>query len=650
MDTGYYGYAGKVLQVNLTDKTISEKLLDLELARSFLGDYGINAMLAYDLIKPGIDPMGDDNVIIIGAGPLTGTNAPSSGRTSCFIKYPVNGAIDGGGGGMGFGARLKYAGYDHLIISGRSPEPVYITILNGEVEIRDASHLWGKDTYEVTDRLWEQYGSTCSVLTIGQGGENLSRISLALINKSSTIGKGGLGSVMGAKNLKAIVANGRQGVRVYDTRRFREAINKVLDSVSSWPERKNYVAFGHILHDFDALERAGGYFNYWRRKCDPALSRQRFGPDAYFGAVQDRRVACFACPVACQFYSTVKEGPYAGMRYYSNGPVQRLAERLELKSITESIRCNQVLQRYGLDYELIAGQIEFARDLYQRGVINRNDTEGEDFAVDVESTLRLIEKIAFRKGFGDVLADGMEGMVNRFGKDILNQANQIKGVDLKNDPRATKFGTVAMDNIVGNRGPTGKGGYINPGKFDPNATLDAFLAFGKRAAIPDEAVKRILDTPLKINIARLSVYTQSCFDLFCSLGLCIRLHVTQFWPVKMMAETYSAATGIEMTDADMLKAADRIHNVVKMLNVREGFSRKDDVPPFPWFQPAEQSDGGSLNLTDFFGTRQLTAGDVQQQLDDFYDERGWDKVKGVPTRKKLIELGLAKCLPELEKV
>ena len=207
---------GKMLYVDLTTGDVREEELDPNMARRYIGAFGIGARLAYDLIKPGIDPLSPENYIIVGAGPFVGTSCPSASRCTAWTKFPLSNTIGPAGGSMTFGSGLKYAGYDELIITGRADKPVYLKVSDEGAEICDAGDLWGKDTYAATDELWKRHGTDHGVICIGQAGENLVNISLATVDKSATLGRHGFPVVMGSKNLKAIVAGGRGKVRVAD--------------------------------------------------------------------------------------------------------------------------------------------------------------------------------------------------------------------------------------------------------------------------------------------------------------------------------------------------------------------------------------------------------------------------------------------------
>jgi aldehyde:ferredoxin oxidoreductase len=240
-----YGYAGRILNVDLTSSETGEGPLEDSLIRDFAGGFGINVKLASSLIPPKVDPLSGRNPIIFGVGPLVGTSAPGTSRTVVATKLPLSGAVSVACGSMRFGLELKNAGYDHIVIMGRSESPSYLKIYNGDVDIVNASGLWGLDTNETYNRLAEFYKGS-SVISIGSSGERLVRFSLALVDKSSTIGRGGLGAVMGAKNLKAIVVKGTRGVSVAKPEEFREICKSLMKEILAYPKRKTVVDLGML--------------------------------------------------------------------------------------------------------------------------------------------------------------------------------------------------------------------------------------------------------------------------------------------------------------------------------------------------------------------------------------------------------------------
>jgi len=641
------GYMGKILYVDLTGMNIREKNLDMDLAKNYIGDWGIDAKLAFDLIEPGIDPLSPENVIIIGAGPLVGTPTPFASRCTLFTKYPATNTIGPAGGGMGFGCRLKYAGYDELIITGRADKPVYLKISDNDVQICDAADLWGLDIFHSTDQIWKRHGTDCSVLCIGQAGENLVKISLALIDKSDTIGRFGLGAVMGSKNLKLIVAGGRKGVSISDWARFKQLTDEIMADVINWPSRYEYLNLGPTQFGYDKVLNLLGVTNYYSDVVN-AGTRESMGPQAYLKRAKKARFACPSCPMACRDIEEVREGEHQGLITFQHSSVTSHGLHLQLRSMEEFLKFTDELQRYGVDrFEACSGA-EFLLDLHKREIISKSDLEGIEMGHG-KTFIKLVEKIAFRQGIGDVLADGFQGIVREFGKECGYYGNYVKGADLFFDARLSKLGTWQLELLVSPVGPnSGKGGQVASPTLNPLASPDPELVqrFAESAAITPKHLRRILDTPFKVNIGRLLRHTEDYYTAFCCLGVCIES--AHFYTMAKLAEFFSAVTGIETEAYELKRAAERAWNTLKALNIREGQSREDDNIPQKWLQPLKAGDK-KIRLTDYYETKILTKEDIEKMIDDYYDERGWDIETGSPTKAKLTELGLGHLVAELGK-
>lgn len=644
------GYVGKIVYVDLTTGRVRKENLDITLAKNFIGDFGIDAKLAYDLIKPGTAPFSPENVIIIGASPLAGTSIPSASRCHTFTKLPYSNTIAQGGGSMGFGSKLKYAGFDHLVITGRAEKPVYLTLLDGEVKICDANRLWGKDIFQTTDELWKNHGMKCSVLSIGQAGENLVMISLALIDKMGAVGRNGLASVMGSKNLKAIVVGGKKGVRVADREKLDGVIAPVLERMLTWPHRPEFLYLSHQMADFDNIHRLMALRNNFREKSDLATDRELYGPKVYLEDVKKYRAACPSCAIACRDVLEINKGEYKGLRTYAHGLVGRVMSiglRMGVEPLDKVVKCLDTLQRYGIDEKSFGGVMELAIDLFDRGIITKSDTDGLALQRGFDTIMKWGEKVAFREGFGDVLADGDAGIIRRFGEQCRPFAVSFKGVDSHLDARPSKMGTLQFSMALEPRGH-GKGGMFNIGKFDGNVSVEKYRGFCGFLSMTEEETDRIFDTPFKINIPRLTRHVEDYYSVASCLGTCIRVHIAQFYSIATLAQLYSATTGIEISARELKKAGERAWNVIRAANVREGFTRKDDKFPARWFEPMKDKDK-EIRLMDYCETKFLTPEDMEGFLDDYYDERGWEVETGVPTKEKLVELGLEHVVEDLKK-
>ena len=606
----YPGYAGGILHVDLSSGEKRREPLDPYLVKAFIGGYGINNKLASDLIPPDVDPLSPDNAIIIGAGPFAGTIVPGAGKIAVTSRFPLNGAFATAHGGGAFALMLKTCGYDHVVITGKADKPVYLNILDDDVALCDAMDLWGRDTFETVDELRTRH-EPCSVIANGQAGENLVKISVACVDKCGTIGTGGLPAIMGSKNLKAIVASqGSRGIEVAHRLRLHRVVDDMLRRIMSWPGRQPLLENG-MLPSFGLEE----------------LHRETF-----------RVLACPSCPLADKEVHRLTQGPYAGMAtYMTHFMARRFGEGSNVDQFNWSMKYTDALNRYGicmLDFNYL---ISLMGDLYKQGVITKEDTGGIEIKDDFDTTMKLLQMTAYRQGFGDVLADGIVGATQRIGKGAENYACHIKGRSLLYDPRAVGLGTMEFEPMTTPRGS--HVGAAGSPSYSPGRSLDDFARHCERMGAPPDAVKRVVG-PTSFNPGRLSRWSEDWSALFGCLSLCNRAHVNRFYHVRTIAELYSAVTGLELTPNDLMKTAERAWNTAKVINVRAGFGRRDDRPPWIWFIPLKGEGGKESPLMDYYKTTVLTEADIDRFLDDYYDERGWDKESGAPTPEKLRELGL----------
>ena len=615
----HYGYAGGILYVNLSTGEIRTEPLDLRSTTRLLGGLGINYELAYDLITPGIDPLSPENPIILGTGLLVGTSAPGASKLFLTTKFPLNGAIATATAGGSLGHMLKWAGYDYLVITGRSGKPVYLRIRDEHIEICDASHLWGKDIFETTDILRQQEGNTYSVCAIGQAGENLGNYSLALVDKVASLGKGGLGAVMGSKNLKAIVARGTKGLKVAETKGFRKMATEILEGFKNYPHRERWMKQG-TMYSFESFPL-------------PGEANELYGVKV-LEKIKKFYVACPSCPIGCKAVIEAKDGDYAGLETHvshGDGALLCWGAAFDLRDYSRGIKLSDLADRYGIDEIGASDIIRFTTDLYEQGIITKKETRGFEPKRDFDTLVILLEQMARKEGLGAILADGYPAAIEAFGKDTEKYALQSKGYYFIFDPRMI-FGTEAFTQIVSARGPAHTVPGLSPTSFVPGRPMEQLKRHCVRIGVPAEAIERIF-APFGFNVARLTRYIEDWYSVFNIFGICSRHAVAMHYNIERLAGLCSLATGVQTSPAALLKAGERAWNMEKAINAREGFSRKDDSFPERWF-----SEG--LGPMDYYKQKSLTRTDMEGLLDDYYQERGWNVEKGIPTREKLIELGL----------
>lgn len=642
----------RVAYVNLSNGSTEVKELDPELVKSFIGGPGVSFRLAYDLMKPGTDPLSPENPIIMGAGALAGTRIQAP-KWSIVTRNPLNGAIFFGNAGMGFGVRLKQAGYDQVVISGRASKPVYLKISNADIELCDAGDLWGKDIYETTDTLWSQLGREYSVMAIGQAGEHLVKISVALVDKTSSIGKGGAPAVMASKNLKAVVVRGTKGVEVADPERFNKISGQLLEIYNKDPHMKTWVELGKMWFATKWNPDLKLTYRNFRGVFPVDRYFELYGEDAYLNEVKGKRIGCATCTHQSKDLITVHKGPYQGLTTNVSslaGRVWNLGVQCAAGvSLGEVAKLTDVANRYGIDTHTFTPLMGLAVELYERGIITDRDTEGMVLKHDFDTTLALIEKTAFRQGIGNTLADGVYGVFDRFGKECEKYSAHIKGIEPQHvDARTYDFNMMLFTQVVNPQGSDIEAAHVGANWYPSKAgfSLDAVRKFCQRMGLSKEAVDRVFDAPPgHYNTARITPYAENFFPALSALGICE--YRTEYMDWSRFAELYSSVTGIEMTADEMQKASDRLWNLWKALNVREGFDRKDDRFPEKWLQPLRTADGEELPLRTCEG-RPVCVETFNKMLDEYYEERGWDIKKGIPTKEKLSELGLTDIAEDLQ--
>jgi aldehyde:ferredoxin oxidoreductase len=627
----WYGYTGKILNVDLTNDKISVERERLEDLKLFIGGMGMNCRLGVDILKPNTEPFSDENVIILAAGPLVGTVTPGASRTVGLSKFPATGAIANSCGSMSFGFNLKHAGFDHVIISGKSEKKVYLAILDDHVELIDAKELWGKDIVEATNILWNKYESS-GVITIGKAGENLVYGALTLIDKTSTFGRGGLGAIMGSKNLKAIIVKGTKGLPIAYPKEFSKLYEKQNERIRNYIHRDSWIELGMLR----SLPVNGTLFAKGEKEKAEQAS-EKF----YINNLKKKRIACPSCPMADKDILEIKEGEFKGLMNYTTSVINPLM-MLPLDSLDSShqaVKIFDIINRYGLDSLTITSLVEFLSRMYERGVINQEDL-GFEWKNDFNSLVNLIEAIVNRDGFGNILADGWKKLAE-FDEILAKEMLAVKGLDVVFEPRLLRLGTMEFEQIVNPKGAhVASGG--SPTYVGAGGSPERFKTHFRRMGIPNNAISRIFNPPLKemgINVGRLTRYSEDWYTVLTSLGLCARAQINRFWGLELATDFYNAVTGIELKPEDLRIAAERTWNLLKIMNKKEGFSRKDDNFPKGWFKPLAFGDK-QLEFKDFLAGKIITKDIANQLLDDYYDERGWNKIDGIPTDIKIKELGL----------
>ena len=621
------GYMGVVLRVNLNNGKISKEPLGKNLIDNYAGGRGFNSRVLYEEVKPRIDPLGPDNKIIVGVGPCNGTPVPGSQRFTVTSKSPLTGLHGDSNSGGSFGAELKYAGYDMVIIEGQAQSPVYLWIDGDRVELRKAQHLWGKTTHETVRAIeHEIVDPDIRVLSIGPGGENLVKFACLMSDLGRGTGRTGQGAVFGSKRLKAIAVRGDKGVKVADVKKLHETVKENQEAWNKNPTFKNARSDYGPAMGWSRYERFGMFPT---RNFQSGLFHKSLleGLEKYF--VQPK--ACFSCPNSCDHLALVSEGPYAGT-YVSGVELSNLGDfgpKIGCDDMSLIFKASELCDKYGVDYFDMTASIAFAMECYQRGLLTKKDTGGLPLEWgNPDAILNLIEMTVHKEGIGRILAEGLKGAAKAFGRDSEKYAMQTKGQALvMREPRASKGWALAY--AVSSRGPCHVRAHLP----------EAYPADNWDAAV-QEIIKKYNDptNPLsEEGKGELVAWHENQQAFKNSMEICLFSIYTWMCSVPpLLAQYYNAVTGLNISEDDVLKIGERIINTERAFNIREGLTRKDDTLPDRMLKEP---------MPDGPGKGQVVRLDIM--LDDYYRFRGWDKDSGLPTKKKLIELGLSDIADEL---
>lgn len=628
-----YAYAGKILRVDLSKKAVAKEETE-KYTREFLGGRGINEWILYNEVKRGISPFDSDNRLLFGAGVLVGTPVLGACRLTVESKNAYTGGIGSANCGGHFGPELKFAGYDNVVIQGRSDEPCYLWINDSTVEIRKAGHLWGRTTWETDDIIRGELGDEdIQIVSIGPAGENLVRGACIISNGGRAAGKCGLGAVMGSKNLKAVAVRGSGEISVARPKEFMSLVErqwerfiKEQSDYGSYPTfaGKDWVA---RQNDWSGNPVRNFQDGFW----DPEKVERTSQHNLEKYSV--KRISCFACPKASSKYLRVTEGEFEGVEgegYYVN--TQRdFGCKLDIDNLQAIIKAHMLCSQYGLDVDGPAGSIAWAMECYQRGILTSKDTGGLELKWgDYKVVLKLLELIAFRKGFGDLLAEGCKGASEKIGRGSEKYCMHLKGQDLYEPLRTTRgyaFGTIVAP--IGGGHNRGASTYESIGiTAEEGLRLFGIATVGDRKAYEGKA--------------QFCVYNENLKGVLDSLGICTFLTIRsnpRYSNLSELGELLAAATGRTLDVSQLMLIGERIHNIEKAFNTREGMTRKDDYPPQRFFEPIKSGPGkGECWDREKF----------DRLLDEYYTLRGWDTEVGLPKRSTLRRLGLQAVADELK--
>jgi aldehyde:ferredoxin oxidoreductase len=610
---------GRILFVDLSRNKLKDEALDEKLCRQFIGGYGMGARILFSGQRAGVDPLGPDNTLGILTGPFTGTPALAGTKHTVVGKSPLTGGWGDANSGGYFGAFLKYAGYDALFFTGVSAKPIYLFINNGKAVLKDAAHLWGKDTRQTEEILRSELGKDVEVACIGPSGERLSHIA-AVLSKNRTAARSGLGAVMGSKRLKAVVVRGNMKVPIADEQRTREL-------------RKKYTAElgGHIawlkpfgtpfLVDIGVLSGDSPVKNW---AGVGVIDFPDFKPIAKEAVIarMTKKFACYQCPIGCGGYMKAGTGEYkyeAGSRRPEYETIAMFGTNCLNNNLESILKASDICDRYGIDTISAGAAIALAIECYERGLITKKDTDGVEMTWgNHKAIVAMTEKLAQRQGFGDVLADGVKVAAEKIGKGADKYAIHVGGQELAaHDPKHSfHFATsYRMDptpgrHFVGSELSDAPG---HPSGLLPKFDLTSFSGRGEVRRIGSSFHQTVVCT-----------------------GTCLFIYWA-FPNVDPIADFMKAVTGWDVTNEELLKTGERIANIRQTFNIREGlnplkFKVSDRVLGKP---PLKEGPVAGVTV------------DEDTMIKEYLTAMDWDLKTAKPSKKKLLELGLEDVAQEL---
>jgi len=634
-----YLRAGQILRVNLTDGKICREPVDPFVQR-FIGGKGINLKILFDGVHRETKPFDPENLLIFGVGPLAGTPFPGSCRTDVTAKSPVTGALGNSGMGGYLGPELKFAGYDHLVIEGRAEKPVYLSIRDDHVEIRDASALWGQDTYETPAMVRQELKDPATqVVSIGPAGERL--VVYASINSGTgnTAARTGLGAVMGSKNLKAIAVRGTRGIKIAGPGDFLEGCRKLLDSIRQAKFYGDLHEAGLTrIHDREMrslYELLGNATEECKTICEADFLKEHLY----------NRVGCFACPVACfDSYNipgagagTAKCSPYGDLTWDLRNPDLMLFWKV-------FVEC----QRYGLDARSLSNAIAWLMELDEKGIITSRDTNGLNMTWgSPEAILSMPRKVSYREGIGDLLADGLPAAAKKIGKGAEDYLLVAKGSP--SDMHIIPLKTLMLASAVS---AIGEDAQVQP-FLDGVAARRYALTEDKTAF--EEAVKRYKDrAEREVGIrdaadprvtdgkAALVRQDEERTDMADIAGICTWMTSFIGLPVTagVLAEFMTIGLGTAVTADTLIEAGMRMHQLERVFNCQCGLTRQDDRVSKAYYGRLRPEGKLMPEISS-------SEAELEKMKDDYYQIMGWDLQTGIPTRHTLEKYELADAADKL---
>ncbi|MBN1614082.1 MAG: aldehyde ferredoxin oxidoreductase family protein [Deltaproteobacteria bacterium] len=617
-----FGYMGKILRVDLSSGEIKNEPIDMQMAQNFIGGAGFATKIIYDEVPAKADPLGPENRLIFMTGPVTGTRFPTSGRFAVGGKSPLTGILATATSSGFWGPELKRTGHDGIIFEGKAATPVYLEILDDKVALKDATDLWGKDAYETQDILRKRSGKrTARVACIGPAGERLSPISCIINDEGRAAGRGGLGAVMGSKNLKAILCGGTQKITPAADEYLKMMAKEVTAGVEADPFAGMFTKWGTAF-SMDMGWAAGDVpaKNWQVGLWQGGEGYAKIGGSRMADTIlKPHAGACFNCPIRCARWVSIPSGRF---KYEGPGPeyetLGAFGSMLMIDDLEAIAWMGELCNKYGLDTISTGCTIAWAVEAFEKGALTKKDTGGLDLTWgNVDAVIETVERMGRVEGFGALLAKGSREASRVVGKGSQEYAIQVKGMEVPmHDPRC--YFSLAVNYATGMRGAChvqGSSYTVEMAVISPEAGLN--YKQGRHD---------------KKNKGLAAKVAQDLSAIYNSVALCM------FAGMALQPSHYGILLGITAGlpfDANsILQAGDRITTLQRAFACREGIGRKDDTLPKRLLTALPE--GGAAGK----------AADLEYQLNEYYRLRGWNE-KGIPAKEKLQALGLQKAADDL---
>ncbi len=611
------GYQGQVLEIDLSEEEHDTFEIEDEILREYLGGSGLAAKLFLDRGLQDVEPLSPENHLFIMTGPLAGTGFPGSGRFGVAAKSPLTNLWGEANCGGHFGAQLKFAGYDGIIVSGEADDPVYIMIDDDEVEIRDASHLWGKDVYETDEAIRaemtdEWVGRDIQILSIGQGGENLVKFAGIAGDKGDFAARCGLGAVMGSKNLKAIVVTGTNSITIADPEGFKKAMDDAMARIAEADLSKAWRNHGTAIGMVAGTKHGGVCGKNWQQGELYAFAK----PIRGFAITNHltRNQSCHACPIGCKRVVKVDEGPFQ----MDEGPgpefqtVLNFGLMLMNDNLESIFKANELCNKYGLDTCSCGSTIAFAFECFENGLITTKDTGGIELNWgDAEAIIEMIHKIGKREAIGDVLAEGTRIAAEKIGGNAADFAIEVKGMEVPmHDPRG--FHGQGLCQVI-------------PARGSCHTDSIHFLIEENFAKYPELGLTGDYEAQKSEGKAEMTTKSEGLANICNATSMC--LYVMGTLSFDDMVAAHKTITGEDFTQEELLQTAERLVLIKRGLSNLMGMTAEDEKLPKRIMTAMES------------GPTAGSVPDMDLMLKEYYKIRGIDS-DGKPTKEKLEELNL----------